>query len=176
MNSASLTSCQYWINQSVHFQWVSANVRNASNSLSFNASIVNIFSSRLKIIFLKTYFNMCHSVMISFTMHVWIKGKCWFIGIRDMNSDKQHPSRIFLPCFSVEGKSRSPTIACFYIMTVTGISWSDVMDSVRGVRTLVCPNFAFQKQLKYFYDKLMLQVNRGLKNDHALVKTYLRFV
>jgi len=61
--------------------------------------------------------------------------------------------------FSVEGKSRSPTIACIYLMTITGMSWSDIINSLRGVRTLVDPNYAFQKQLKHFYDQLMTQVN-----------------
>jgi hypothetical protein len=59
----------------------------------------------------------------------------------------------------VEGKSRSPSIACIYLMTITGISWSDMINSLRGVRTLVDPNFAFQRQLKRFYDQLLLQVN-----------------
>jgi protein-tyrosine phosphatase len=59
----------------------------------------------------------------------------------------------------VEGKSRSPSIACIYVMTITGTLWSDAINSLRGVRTLVDPNFAFQRQLKYFYDKLMVQVN-----------------
>jgi protein-tyrosine phosphatase len=58
----------------------------------------------------------------------------------------------------VEGKSRSPSIACIYLMTITGMSWSDTINSLRGVRTLVDPNFAFQRQLKHFYDKLMVQV------------------
>jgi hypothetical protein len=43
-------------------------------------------------------------------------------------------------------------------MTVTGESWSDTINSLRGVRTLVDPNFAFQRQLKHFNDKLRLQV------------------
>lgn len=59
----------------------------------------------------------------------------------------------------MEGKSRSPSIACIYLMTITGISWSDVINSLRGVRTLVDPNFAFQRQLKRFHDQLMVQVN-----------------
>ncbi len=59
----------------------------------------------------------------------------------------------------MEGKSRSPSIACIYLMTITGLPWSDIVNSVRGVRTLVDPNFAFQRQLKYFYDKLMVQVS-----------------
>ncbi len=59
----------------------------------------------------------------------------------------------------MEGKSRSPSIACIYLMTITGMSWSDIINSLRGVRTLVDPNFAFQRQLKHFYDKLMVQVN-----------------
>jgi hypothetical protein len=61
--------------------------------------------------------------------------------------------------FSVEGKSRSPSIACIYLMTITGISWSDMINSLRGVRALVDPNFAFQRQLKHFYDQVMVQVN-----------------
>ena len=60
---------------------------------------------------------------------------------------------------SVEGKSRSPSIACLYLMTITGTPWSDTVNSLRGIRTHVDPNFAFQRQLKHFYDKLMVQVN-----------------
>jgi len=44
-------------------------------------------------------------------------------------------------------------------MTITNMSWSDIINSLRGVRTLVDPNFAFQRQLKHFHDKLMVQVN-----------------
>ena len=63
---------------------------------------------------------------------------------------------------SVEGKSRSPSIACIYLMTVTGLSWSETINSVRGVRTLVDPNFAFQRQLKHFSDRLVQQVNQRM--------------
>lgn len=51
-------------------------------------------------------------------------------------------------------------------MTITGMSWAETINSLRGVRTLVDPNFAFQKQLKHFYDKLMLQVDRRF--DHRI--------
>jgi hypothetical protein len=44
-------------------------------------------------------------------------------------------------------------------MTITGVSWSDMINSLRGVRTLVDPNFSFQRQLKHFYDQRMIQVN-----------------
>ena len=44
-------------------------------------------------------------------------------------------------------------------MTITGMPWSDTINSLRGVRTHVDPNFAFQRQLKHFSDHLMVQVN-----------------
>ncbi|CAF1238544.1 unnamed protein product [Rotaria sordida] len=68
--------------------------------------------------------------------------------------------KVLIHC--VEGKSRSPSIACIYVMTITGISWSDTINSLRGVRTLVDPNFAFQRQLKYFYDQHMVQERERL--------------
>jgi len=70
--------------------------------------------------------------------------------------------KVLIHC--VEGKSRSPSIGCIYLMTITGISWSDVINSLRGVRTLVDPNFAFQRQLKHFYDHLMVQERERLFN------------
>lgn len=129
-----------------------------TQSVPFLSSIESIFSSQRKITFRKIYYSMFPNVMILFTMHVSIKAKCWFIG---MPSTRGSWKSVSLYSFSVEGKSRSPSIACLYIMTITGLSWSDAINSLRGVRTLVDPNFAFQKQLKHFYDKLMSQVDRS---------------
>ena len=92
-------------------------------------------------------------------MLVLNKAKFLFIGIHRKFFEKKtnRTTNDFL--ISVEGKSRSPSIACIYLMTITGVSWSDAIDSLRGVRTLVDPNFAFQRQLKRFYDEHMVQVN-----------------
>jgi hypothetical protein len=104
----------------------------------------------------KIYYNLQHNAMILFIMHDLTKAKCLFIGIYSDNNKTKSLNNIL---FSVEGKSRSPSIACIYLMTITGISWSDVINSLRGVRTLVDPNFAFQRQLKHFYDQHMVNVN-----------------
>jgi len=77
-----------------------------------------------------------------------------------IHNARLNQGKVMIHC--VEGKSRSPSIACFYMMTITGMSWAETMNSLRGVRTLVDPNFAFQKQLKHFYDKLMLQERERL--------------
>ncbi|CAF1287124.1 unnamed protein product [Rotaria magnacalcarata] len=74
--------------------------------------------------------------------------------------------KVLIHC--VEGKSRSPSIACIYLMTITGISWSDVINSLRGVRTLVDPNFAFQRQLKHFYDQHMVNERERLFSKFGL--------
>ncbi|CAF1643073.1 unnamed protein product, partial [Adineta ricciae] len=71
-----------------------------------------------------------------------------------IHNARLNQGKVLIHC--VEGKSRSPSIACMYLMTITGITWSDMINSLRGVRTLVDPNFAFQKQLKYFYEQLMI--------------------
>ncbi|CAF1316317.1 unnamed protein product [Adineta steineri] len=77
-----------------------------------------------------------------------------------IHSARLNQGKVLIHC--VEGKSRSPSIACMYLMTITGISWSDMINSLRGVRTLVDPNFAFQRQLKHFYENLMIQERERL--------------
>ncbi|UJR25219.1 hypothetical protein I4U23_006571 [Adineta vaga] len=77
-----------------------------------------------------------------------------------IHNARLNQGKVLIHC--VEGKSRSPSIACIYLMTITGVSWSDVINSLRGVRTLVDPNFAFQRQLKHFHDQLMIQERERL--------------
>ncbi|CAF3340112.1 unnamed protein product [Rotaria sp. Silwood1] len=77
-----------------------------------------------------------------------------------IHNARLNQGKVLIHC--VEGKSRSPSIACIYVMTITGISWSDTINSLRGVRTLVDPNFAFQRQLKYFNDQHMVQERERL--------------
>ena len=48
------------------------------------------------------------------------------------------------------GVSRSVTITCAYIMTVTNLSWRDSLNVVRGARRVANPNYGFQKQLQAF--------------------------
>lgn len=77
-----------------------------------------------------------------------------------IHNARLNQGKVLIHC--VEGKSRSPTIASLYLMTITEMSWSDIINSLRGVRTLVDPNYAFQKQLKHFYDQLMKQERERL--------------
>lgn len=56
------------------------------------------------------------------------------------------------------GVSRSVTIACAYIMTVTELGWRDSINAVRGARDQANPNFGFQRQLQKYENELVEKV------------------
>ncbi|KAG1666507.1 Dual specificity protein phosphatase 22 [Nymphon striatum] len=51
------------------------------------------------------------------------------------------------------GVSRSVTITVAYIMSTTGLSYRDSLNTVRGARQVANPNYGFQKQLLRLRDK-----------------------
>ena len=51
--------------------------------------------------------------------------------------------------------SRSVTITCAYLMSVTSLGWPEVLDAVRSARPTASPNFGFCQQLLcYHRDKI----------------------
>lgn len=52
---------------------------------------------------------------------------------------------------SLAGVSRSVTITCAYLMTVTSLGWPEVLDAVRSARPHASPNFGFQQQLMRYH-------------------------
>ena len=81
------------------------------------------------------------------------------------------------------GISRSVTITAAYIISVTGVSVAEALQSVRSSRTIANPNFGFQKQLCDFgingaAEKVRLKLKavqspfKGLKNHvHRIMRT-----
>uniref|UniRef100_A0AC11D7T4 Dual specificity phosphatase 15 n=1 Tax=Ovis aries TaxID=9940 RepID=A0AC11D7T4_SHEEP len=51
-------------------------------------------------------------------------------------------------CFA--GISRSTTIVTAYVMTVTGLSWRDVLEAIKATRPIANPNPGFRQQLEEF--------------------------
>lgn len=49
------------------------------------------------------------------------------------------------------GMSRSVTITCAYLMSVTSLGWPEVLDAVRCARPNASPNFGFCQQLMLFH-------------------------
>ncbi|KAJ8303583.1 hypothetical protein KUTeg_019979 [Tegillarca granosa] len=67
------------------------------------------------------------------------------------------------------GVSRSVTIACAYIMTVTELGWRDSINAVRGARDQANPNFGFQRQLQKYETELVEKERKRIKENFEKV-------
>lgn len=67
----------------------------------------------------------------------------------------------------IAGVSRSCTICAAYIVTVANIGWSDAISVVRSARSIVNPNYGFQKQLQTFHDIESEKVRGALTNQYG---------
>ncbi|XP_022448443.1 dual specificity protein phosphatase 15 [Delphinapterus leucas] len=64
-------------------------------------------------------------------------------------------------CFA--GISRSTTIVTAYVMTVTGLSWRDVLEAIKATRPIANPNPGFRQQLEEFGWGSSLKLRRQLE-------------
>lgn len=65
---------------------------------------------------------------------------------------------------SLAGMSRSVTITCAYLMSVTSLDWPEVLDAVRFARPHASPNFGFCQQLMHYHkDKIKEERERVLQ-------------
>jgi len=62
-----------------------------------------------------------------------------------------------------QGKSRSVTLCCAYICSLTLVDWKSALNAIRHSRPLADPNPAFKEQLRLY------QENGNFKNDQKLL-------
>mmetsp|Transcript_16476 Transcript_16476/g.17131 ORF Transcript_16476/g.17131 Transcript_16476/m.17131 type:complete len:163 (+) Transcript_16476:3-491(+) len=58
--------------------------------------------------------------------------------------------KILIHCAA--GISRSSTFTCCYLMKKNGITFEEAYKIVQSGRSIACPNYGFQKQLKEWYE------------------------
>ncbi|KAH8798714.1 protein-tyrosine phosphatase-like protein [Flagelloscypha sp. PMI_526] len=80
----------------------------------------------------------------------WLEKTTEFIGNALRDDEK---NVVLVHC--LQGISRSATVVCAYVVSVTGKSGTEAIEYVQAKRGIICPNLGFRQQLDQYADKFV---------------------